>query len=257
MTTVNVDENAPRCVFGLEERNAKAHKIISRYAKAHAAMDVGIGLMAFIPIPFAGTAALVAAILAQAPLIYTPMTKELAQLYASAPDEITTKMIADTVIEGASYDAAIDLGAGFLEEIASDLIGEAATGLAASAIPFIGPLLAAGLDATIAATLTWRVGTMVSAYFQNGESWIGSRKNTYKLASKAVGGFSPAVESRSDLNEFGRANPVISQKQLAFVMGLIDVARAFSGDRAQILSSLRGKKVPEWLVQEGIKLAFV
>lgn len=169
----------------LEQRNKAAHQVITSYAVKHAAMDVGIGLAGLIPIPGAATAALISAILAQAPLVYRPMTRELATIYNSSPDAHTDKMVTETVEMG----ALADVGVEFIKEIATDLISEAAAGLALTAIPFVGGLLAAGLDATIAATLTWRVGTMIAAYYQNGGEWIKSRKNTYSVASETVGSF--------------------------------------------------------------------
>jgi hypothetical protein len=246
----------PMCVMGLEERNRRAHEIITEYARKHAMMDVGIGLTALVPLPGAPAVALIMAILAQAPLIYRPMTADLAAVYSANIDQETNRISNEAVLLGAAGDVAAQLGSEFLQEIASELITEAAAGLAASTIPIIGALFAAGLDAAIAATLTWRVGTMVSLYFQNGEAWIQSRKETYHVAKKLVGGYSPQTDDRVDLNDIGHQNPVIEQKHLDFVLNLIDMLKSLSANRGQIVDALRKKKVPDYLVQEALKISF-
>jgi hypothetical protein len=242
----------PNCVFGLEERNRAAHRVITAYAVKHAAMDVAIGAAGLIPVPGAATVALISAILAQAPLIYGPMTRELAVIYNSSPDSQTEKMVAENVEIGALADVGIE----FLKEIASDLIGETAAGLALTAVPLLGGVLAAGLDATIAATLTWRVGTMVAAYYQNGGTWIDSRKNTYKVASKTVGSFSPKTSDRADLNDFAKRNKTISEKHINFALSLVDMMKAAALSKDQIRSALQYKQVPSWLIDRALSKAF-
>lgn len=242
----------PDCVFGLEQRNKAAHKVITSYAIMHAAVDVGIGLAGLIPIPGAATMALVLAILAQAPLVYGPMTEELAAIYNSSPDAQTDSMVLETVGVGALADVGVD----FLREIATDLITEAAAGLALTAIPFVGGLLAAGLDATIAATLTWRVGTMVAAYYQNGGVWISDRKNTYKLASEMVGPFSPKTSDRANLDDFARRNNTISQKHLKFATSLIDMMKGAALGKEQIRTALQSKEVPSWVIEQALRQSF-
>lgn len=249
-------EGTPQCVLGLRERNEQAHEIICKYATAHAAMDVGIGLTSFIPIPGAATVALIGAILAQAPLIYGPMTRDLAKIYSASTDEWTKQLVIEAALKGAEYDISIELGMEFMKEIASDLIGEAVAGFAATAIPFLGGLVAAGLDATVAATLTWRVGTMVSAYYQHGEQWVGDRKATYKLATTAVGGYSPKVDSRADLNDLHLKSQPIADKQLAFVMNMIDMLRGAAVTKPNIVASLKSKQVPEWLIATAMERMF-
>jgi uncharacterized protein (DUF697 family) len=48
--------------------------------------------------------------------------------------------------------------------------------------PFVGGLVGAALDYVIATAMTWRVGTMVAIYYQNGGKWVGDRKHTLELA---------------------------------------------------------------------------
>jgi hypothetical protein len=252
MSELMLSGDLPSCVFGLEERNIKAQQVITSYAVMHAAMDVGIGLAGFIPIPGAATVALIGAILAQAPLVYAPMTKKLALIYNSAPDAHTDQIITETTEMG----ALADVGVEFLKEIATDLIGEAGAGAALSAVPMIGGILAAGLDATIAATLTWRVGTMVSAYYQNGGMWLDNRKATYKAASEVVGSFSPKTNERADLNAFAQSNSTISQKHLNFALNLVEMMKGVALNKSQIRSALLSKQVPEWVIDKALATAF-
>lgn len=252
MSALVLSSDMPNCVFGLEDRNRAAHKVITSYAVKHAAMDVGIGLIGLTPIPGAATAALIGAILAQAPLIYRPMTRELAVIYNSTPDSRTGEIITETVEMG----ALADVGVEFFKEIATDLIAEAAAGLALTAIPFIGGFLAAGLDATIAATLTWRVGTMVAAYYQNGGAWIGNRKNTYGIASEIVGSFSPKTDDRADLNDFARRNKTISEKHLNFALSMVEMLKNAALSKSQIRNALQSKQIPSWLIDQALNRAF-
>lgn len=252
MSGLVLSGDMPNCVFGLEERNEAAHKVITTYAIKHAAMDVSIGIAGFLPIPGAATAALIGAILLQAPLVYGPMTRELATIYNAAPDSQTSKIITETVEMGALADVGIE----FLKEIATDLISEAAAGLALTAIPFVGGLLAAGLDATIAATLTWRVGTMVAAYYQNGGTWIGNRKNTYQLASETVGSFSPKTTDRANLDDFARYNKTVSEKHLNFALSLVEMMKGAALQKDQIRAALKSKQIPPWLIEKALQQAF-
>ena len=151
-------------VFNLSARNREAEKIIKDYATGHVKLDVAIGLAGLIPVPGAGTASLVAAIAAQSPLVYQPMSRKLAAVFCATPNDVTNGMIKDTAVLGGKADIAIAFATDFMAEIAKELLPELGAGLALSAIPFFGGIAAAALDATVAATLTWRVGTMVAIY---------------------------------------------------------------------------------------------
>lgn len=252
MSALVLSGDMPNCVFGLEARNVSAHQVITSYAQKHSAMDVGIGLAGLLPIPGAATAALIGAIAAQAPVIYEPMARELAAIYNSSPDAQTRKMVVETVEMGALADVGIE----FLKEIATEVISEVAAGTALTAIPFVGGIAAALLDATIAATLTWRVGTMVAAYYQNGGAWIQNRKHTYELAKGAVEGFNPKTEDRADLNDFARHNKTISEKHLNFAMAMVEMMKSAALSRNQIRSALEAKQVPSWLINQALNKAF-
>jgi uncharacterized protein (DUF697 family) len=252
MSALVLSGDMPNCVLGLEDRNRAAHKVITSYAQKHAAMDVGIGIAGLIPIPGAATVALIGAIAAQAPVIYEPMAREIASIYNSTLDAQTRRIVTETVEMGALADVGIE----FLKEIATEIISEVAAGTLLTAIPFVGGIAAALLDATIAATLTWRVGTMVAAYYQNGGTWIQNRKHTYELAAKAVDGFSPKTDNRTNLNDFARRNKTISEKHLNFAMAMVEMMKSAALSRNQIRSALEAKLVPSWLIAQALDRAF-
>jgi hypothetical protein len=55
------------------------------------------------------------------------------------------------------------------------------------AIPLPGSAVPATLDAIIAATVTRRVGAMISTHYQSGERWIESRHHRYELTRLMTG----------------------------------------------------------------------
>src|SRR3974390_1248160 len=135
-----------------------AKDTIKKYSNRHAALDVGIGAAGFFGL---AVPALIAAIAAQAPLIYQPLARELEQIYNASSDEETRAIIRENVVVGGLADIAGEFSTEFIASIATELLTEAGLGAAASFIPFIGGLVGAALDYIIATALTWRVGTMV------------------------------------------------------------------------------------------------
>ena len=79
---------------------------------------------------------------------------------------------------------AAEFGMEFLKEIATDLLVEGGFGFLLSALPVVGIAASAALDMSIAATMTWRVGTMTSIYFQNGHRWVENRDAPTRLPRK-------------------------------------------------------------------------
>jgi hypothetical protein len=226
--------------------------VIGDYARGHAIADVGIGILGSI-IPGAGLAALIASIAAQAPLVYQPMARKLAEVYSAAPDAVTNRLVTETAIVGGLADLGAELATEFMAEIAAELLQEAGLGALASGIPLIGGLVAAGLDATIAATLTWRVGTMVSIYHQNGDSWVKDRHTTYERAKRMVGGLSPGTDDRVKLDEIPFKNKEVLDKQLLVVKSIIDMMLTVNANRDQIKTALRQKQIPEALIELALK----
>jgi uncharacterized protein (DUF697 family) len=158
----------PNSAFKLQTRNELASKIIARYAERHRFMDVFIGAAGLL-IPGGGIIAMIATMAAQAPAVYQPMVKELAQVYGTSPDSVTRGMVTDATLTGAFADMgnelASEFGQEFLLELIQELWPELGFGAAIGFIPVVGAIAAATLDATFAATLTWEVGVMVAMYF--------------------------------------------------------------------------------------------
>jgi len=238
-------------IFNLSERNRQAEQVIRDYARGHAAADIGIGILGTI-VPGATIPALIASIAAQAPAVYQPMTRKLSAIYSAAPDQVTNRVVVEAAVVGGVGDLASEFGREFMGEIALELLGEAGLGAAASAIPFIGGIIAAGLDATIAATLTWRVGTMVAMYHQN-DGWLESRHTTYERAKKMVGGLSPETDNRVNLDDIPSKNQEVLDKQLAVIKELINMMLSVSAGKEQIKAALIERKLPQQLIDLAIK----
>ena len=154
-------------------------------------MDVAIGAAGFFGLAIP---ALVAAIAAQAPVIYKPMSEELARIYNVEPDGTTRQIQLEGTLVGGIADIAGEFSTEFITMLAGELITEAGFGAAAGFIPFVGGAIGAALDYVIATAMTWRVGTMVSIYYQNGGKWVDNRKYTYELAKGMTGGISFGLE---------------------------------------------------------------
>jgi uncharacterized protein (DUF697 family) len=175
----------------LETRNDLARAAIKKWADRHAAMDVGIGAAGLFGLAIP---ALVLAIGAQAPVIYQPCARELAQIYNSPVDEETGSIVIENIVFTGAADIAADFGMEFIQFVASELLTEAGFGAALGFIPIVGGIFGATLDYVIATAMTWRVGTMVAIYYQNGGTWVKNRKYTFELAKEMVGGVSFGIK---------------------------------------------------------------
>ncbi len=67
------------------QRLIDGERIVKKFTAGHVGMDVGLGVLGAIPIPWMGTMSVGAAIAAQAPLIYKPMVGKLCDLYGVKP----------------------------------------------------------------------------------------------------------------------------------------------------------------------------
>ena len=235
-------------VFHLSERNRQAEKIIKDYALGHAAADVAAGILGTF-IPGGGFLSMVASIAAQAPLVYQPMSQKLASVYRQSPDRVTQGIVQEAAIAGAGLDIMSEFAVEFMTSIAGDLIGELGMGGLATLLPFVGGIAAAGLDAVIAATLTWRVGTMVSIYFQHGGCWIGSQRSTYDRAKTMVG--HPSLSARVNLDNVPGANREILDEQMKFVKQLVFMMHPIAS-HGQIRTALADRGVPAHLVDQAL-----
>jgi hypothetical protein len=243
MYTQNFGNPAAFTVMGLQERNHLAEQTIQEYVAKHGTMDIAIGLVGMIP--GAAIPALMAAIAAQGPAIYQPMSRKLAAIYLASPDElnyVNDDIVATGNVADATLSIAAEFGTGFLKEIAGEIIAEVGVGVLASLIPFVGGIIAAGIDYKVASIMTNRVGRMVSAYYQNGARWLGSKSSTYE-ASK---------DMSSDLDDIRRDNPQVLRALLSQVHTLIKMMRTGGSNKQQTIDGLRSQQVPEDLIKEAM-----
>ena len=238
---------------GLASRNAHAQDVIEGYAKRHAGMDVAVGIVGLIPgmaIP-----ALVGAIAAQGPIVYQPMARDLAQVYLSDSDKSVSKITLEGTAKTSALDIASEFGTEFMMEIGHEIVMEAGLGVLGSlCVPVLGGIVGAALDYLIANTMTWRVGTMLSIYFQNGATWLESRQETYEKAKELTGGISHTVReiiktkedhksARVDLSEIASRVPEVEESQIRALKPFIQMMRS-AMTRRQISSALSGQGVP-------------
>lgn len=95
----------------LRQRNEIARTAIKKYSDRHALMDVTIGGAGFFGLAIP---ALVAAIAAQAPVIYQPLARELEQIYNATADEETHAIIRENVVIGGIADIAGEFSTEFI-----------------------------------------------------------------------------------------------------------------------------------------------
>jgi hypothetical protein len=249
-------------VFRLEERNRRAQVVISDYAKTHAGMDIAVGFIGLIP--FMAIPALVAAIAAQAPVIYRPMAREIAAIYLASPEELAggaEHIVLQGLLQTSALDMANEFGTEFMMHIAHEIAMEAGLGVLGSlCIPVLGGAVGAALDYVVATQMTWRVGTMVSIYYQNGGAWLGSRESTFLRAKKMAGSLGKSVTDiidyektksvpRVNLNSIRADIPQVRQSQLRNLKMFVDLMR-HSMNQDQIRASLSEKGVPADLIRD-------
>jgi hypothetical protein len=246
----------------LENRNRIARDTIKKYADRHAAMDIAIGAAGFFGF---AVPALIAAIAAQSPIIYQPLARELEQVYNASAYEETRAIIRENVVVGGLADIAGEFSTEFVASIATELLTEAGLGTAASFIPFVGGLIGAALDYVIATAMTWRVGTMVSIYYQNGGKWVGSRKHTFELAKDITGGiefglsdlvsrFSSASRPTMDvdLNDISRHIPEVFETQVRNIKTIIPILMQMGGTE-QVRQALISRGVPVPVIDAALR----
>jgi uncharacterized protein (DUF697 family) len=228
-------------------------------------MDVAIGAAGFFGLAIP---ALIAAIAAQSPLIYQPLARELAGIYNSDVDQTAKGIIRENLAFTSAADIANEFGTEFVASIAYELITEAGLGAVAGFIPFVGGLIGAALDYVIATTMTWRVGTMVAIYYQNGGKWIGDRKQTFELAKQMTGsvkfGLNDLVSRFTDtnagprmtveLNSIPTAVPAVFESQVRALRPLVDMLLKVSTSDF-VRTELRSRGIPPSLIDAVLQVA--
>lgn len=272
MTAIQQYEFVPpltTTLMRLGDRNERAQKIVQDYARLHAGMDIAVGLAGLLP--GAAVPALVAAIAAQSPLIYQPMARDLSAIYTIDEESLddTIEQVRGIVKRGAFQtgflDIASEFGQEFLIQISHELLAEAGLGVLGSlCIPVLGGAVGAALDYLIANMMTWRVGTMVSIYYQNGGAWLVSRHATYEQAKDLTGGLASSVGEildakkrqrnvRVDLDSLRSRIPQVGDGQVRSVKHIIDMmSDAMSNE--QIRAALSGKGIPVDIIEKALSL---
>jgi len=235
-------------VFGLGLRNREAEKVIGNYAGNHRWLDVGVGIVGSI-IPGASIPAMIACIAAQGPAFYKPMMKQLAAIYLLPSNKSTNGIANEFWFGELDLDLNNMFNLEFYQSIALELASEIGWGAAATFIPIVGGVVGAGLDARVAATMTWRVGTMLSIYFQNAGCWVENRKNTFDLAHQMVGELSYKATERVNLDDIPLRIPEVFEKQFVTLKtGLLDPLIDVGPDPSKISETLRKRGIPEPLI---------
>ncbi len=259
----------PNTILRLDERNRRAEDIIRHWATKHAQMDIAVGVLGLIPMM--AIPALATAIAAQAPLIYRPMAKELAAIYTVEEGSIN-KAIADVAhivesetVHTSMLDISAEFGTEFMMHMAHELVVEAGLGvLAGLCVPILGGAVGAALDYLIANMMTWRIGTMVSMYYQNNGQWLGSRDHTFELAKKETGGIATSLADlldgkarkrnvRVDLGSLRSRFAEISHEQIAALKPFIEMMKTAMNNE-QISQALRAKGVPVDIIDGALNL---
>lgn len=231
----------PSSLYFLGKRNAEAAAVIGDYASNHAMMDIIIGAVTGF-VPAGGLIGMATSIAVQAPLVYQPMVRRLALIYSRGPDKYTTSAVAmatgigaigeigsEAMSEYLSQYLSTEFGQQFMVEILTDLIPELGAGAAASLIPVVSIFASAAVDAILAATLTWQVGTMVTVYFMNGDQWLGSKENTHAKI-KGIVGISPKQKDRVDLDTLASKIPELRNAAVPGICQQISAMRAVKPD---------------------------
>jgi len=266
-TNSALDTNAFRTLTQLEERNRIAKATIEKYVRKHRKMDVAIGLAGLIPVPGAASVALVAAIAAQSDLIYKPLARELAIIYNSDVDEKTNNIVSENLLFNGAADVANEFGTEFMMSIFSELITEAGLGATFGLIPIVGGVIGAALDYVVATVMTWRVGTMVAIYYQNGGKWVEGQKHTLELAKGMTGGFKFGMKdlgarftgnNRRDLNvnlnSIPKRIPEVFESQVRSLRPIVDMLlKAANSDFVR--SQLRAQGIPPSVIDAVLKVA--
>jgi hypothetical protein len=168
------DEDADRALFQLEARNAAAERIIATFCAKHAVVDGLTGFVAgVVPVPFANWGVFGGQLAYQFKKTYPVMLQELADVYQAEPDAAARKIFTRSLVKQGLLE-------GLAQEVIGEILGEGTVGLAASGVPWVGAPIGAAVDVFLAVKMTWRVGVLISAYFQNGGYVGGDRKATLK-----------------------------------------------------------------------------
>ena len=230
-----------------EKREAVEALILDRAVK-HVAMDVAIGSAGFIPLPGAGLASIVAAIVAQGPVIYQPLARDIAAIYGRQPGKVEREEVLRGAIGGGVRDIAVDFGTEFFREIAIEIVQDIGWGAAASVIPVLGGIASTAIDTKVAWTMTWRVGLMLALYHENGGQWIINRKHTYELVRKRIKMQKRDGQARPTIQQIVADNKTVADSQEASVNMLAQILMDQGFSKEDVRASLAARQLPTELI---------
>jgi hypothetical protein len=238
-------------ILNLEKKHFDVQNLVHSYASRHRIVDMVIGGASnLIPMPGAAFLATAALVSAQTPLVYQPLSKEVASIYSKSMSSTESSFSDESnADENHEYNKIYDIQ--FLVEIAQELVSEVTTGSIVAAIPFIGFAAAAAMDAMIAATMTWRVGLMTSIYHCNFGEWLGSRRETFEIAKKHVGPLSARSKNRIQIQEIISKNDEILEKQRKCLqLNFIDPLRKLGRSDHEIRDQAINLCIPSYLFEK-------
>jgi hypothetical protein len=165
--------------------------VVSRYIKWHMGLDAALSAAGFLPFPGAGTAALVTAIVAQAPFVFQPMVREIAAVYAVAPDHYASDLFertrpTDVGKALGKQELANEFGSKYLVEHVKETLRHHVSGVAASALPIIGGFFAMGTSVIVAHKVTMTIAGMAVLHFENSGEWLESKHKTRAIVTAAI-----------------------------------------------------------------------
>ncbi|GHO94418.1 hypothetical protein KSF_044660 [Reticulibacter mediterranei] len=248
---MNYIADIPNSLFHAATRNQLAERTISLHAAGRTMADIVISMLA----PDGDREAKLASIASQVALVYRPMLKELVAIYITPPDHFARGMVTQSTIMGSPLnrtgEVVYEYLAGefdhpFLLELLHEIWHDA--GVEATS----GVLL--GIEATIAATLTWQVGVTIALYFLYGEAWIGAKQQTAEQARVLTGLPSPEMQERVNLTSIFQHVPQVREKALtALAQRIYQMKKAtHSIGKDTMLSIFREEGIPYDLIEEAL-----
>lgn len=233
------------------DKRLEVEQLIENYAVGAAVLNVGINLGGFIPIPGAGLVSMAAAIAAQAPAVYEPMSREIAAIYGRRPGG--GGAVLDGAIDAGLQLAIVDVGTSFVQDIALDILQDVGAGAVLAAVPFFGGFVASVLDARIGYQMTHRVGYTIALYHEYAGEWIGgSRGATYAYVRRTFADAKRQGRSKPHLAELLTRETEVGIKQRQSIGAMVALLARTGLTKAQIREHLLADGIEASLIDEAL-----